>query len=86
MPDGGVDFGRDGSARCLGAFPGRDLRCAEEWGSGCLSRARVICSRKTVIPRIFIVEYWTIIVYYDQAFKSANSQEMFSTGVNGIDL
>ena len=30
MTDGGVDFGRDGSARYVGAFPGRDLRCAEE--------------------------------------------------------
>ena len=28
--DGGVDFGRDGSARYVGAFPGRDLRYAEE--------------------------------------------------------
>ena len=32
MADGGVDFGRDGSARNVGAFPGRDLRCAEERG------------------------------------------------------
>ena len=38
MTDGGVDFGRDGSARYVGAFPGRDLRCAEERGSGCLPR------------------------------------------------
>ena len=30
MTDGGVDFGRDGSARYVGAFPGRDLRCVEE--------------------------------------------------------
>ena len=47
----GVDFGRDGSERYVGAFPGRDLRCTEERGSGCLSRARVVCARKTVIPR-----------------------------------
>ena len=36
MTDGGVDFGRDGSARYVGAFPGRDLRCAEECGK-CVS-------------------------------------------------
>ena len=32
MADGGVDFWRDGSARNVGAFPGRDPRCAEERG------------------------------------------------------
>ena len=32
MTDGGVDFGRDGSARYVGAFPRRNLRCAEECG------------------------------------------------------
>ena len=51
MTDGGVDFGRDGSVRYMGAFPGRDVRCAEERGSGCLPRARVVCAQKTVIPR-----------------------------------
>ena len=29
VPDGGVDFGRDRSARYVGAYPGRDLRSAE---------------------------------------------------------
>ena len=29
MVDGGVDFGRDRGARNVGAFPGRDLKCAE---------------------------------------------------------
>ena len=38
--DGGVDFVRNGSARNVGAFPGRDLRCAE-----------VPLAWKTVIPR-----------------------------------
>ena len=38
VPDGGV-------------YPGRDLRCAEERGSGCLPRARIICARNTVILR-----------------------------------
>ena len=51
VPDGGVDFGRHGSARYVGAFPGRDLRCAEERGCGCLPRARIICAQNTVIPR-----------------------------------
>ena len=32
MTDGGVDFGRDGSARYVGAFPGGDLMCTEERG------------------------------------------------------
>ena len=32
MTAGGVDFGREGSARYVGAFPGRDLRCAEKRG------------------------------------------------------
>ena len=39
MADGGVDFGRDRGAQNVGAFPGRDLRCAEsrcsESRSGC---------------------------------------------------
>ena len=62
VTDGGVD-GRDGSARYVGAFPGRDLRCAEEHGSGCLPLARVVCARKTVIPRTDNIDvYWTIIV------------------------
>ena len=63
MTDGGVDFGRDGSVRYVGAFPGRDLRCAEEPGKWVSSPARVLCARKTVIPRTTnIVVYWTIIV------------------------
>ena len=63
MPDGGVDFRRDGRARYVGAFPGRDLRCAEECGSGCLPQVRVVCARKTVIPRMDNINvYWTIIV------------------------
>ena len=63
MTYGGVDFGRDGSARYVGAFPRRDLMCAEERGSGCLPRARVVCARKTVIPQTDnITVYWTIIV------------------------
>ena len=63
MPDGGVDFGRDGSAWYVGAFPRRDLRCAEERGSGCLPRARIICALKTVIPQMDNIKvYWTIIV------------------------
>ena len=51
VADGGVDFGRDGSARNVGAFPGRDLRCAEERGKWVFPRARVPIARKTVIPR-----------------------------------
>ena len=63
MTDGGVDFGRDGSARYVGAFPGRHLRGAEERGKWVSSRARVLCERKTVIPRTNnIVVYWTSIV------------------------
>ena len=65
MHDGGVDFGRDGSARYVGAYPGRDLRCAEERGSGCLPRARTICARNTVIPRTdincLILDYYCIL-------------------------
>ena len=64
----GVDFGRDGCARY--AFPGRDYRCAEERGSGCLPRVRIVCARKTVIPRTNNIDV------YNPAFKSANSQEM----------
>ena len=52
MTDGGVDFGRDGSARYVGAFPGRDLRCAEESGSGCLPRARVVCAGQIILMYI----------------------------------
>ena len=51
MADGGVDFGRDGSARNVGAFPGRDLRCAEKRGKWVFPRARVPLARKTVIPQ-----------------------------------
>ena len=69
-PGGGGGFPKpcDGSARYVGAryvgaFPGRDLRCAEERTSGCLPRARVACARKTVIPRTDNINvYWTIIV------------------------
>ena len=55
MIDGGVDFGRDGSACNVGAFPGRDLRCAEERGKWVFPRARVPCVWKTVIIRTSIV-------------------------------
>ena len=60
---GGVDFGRDGSTQNVGAFPGRDCRCAEEhgkWvypGRECLVRVRRLFPR-----RILIVVYWTVIV------------------------
>ena len=30
VPDGGVDFGRDEGARYVGAYPRRDLKCAEQ--------------------------------------------------------
>ena len=49
MTDGGVDFGRDGSARNVGAFPGRDLRCAEERRKWVFPRGRVPLARKMVI-------------------------------------
>ena len=42
VTDGGVDFGRDGSAQNVGAPPGRDLRCAEERGKCVLPRARML--------------------------------------------
>ena len=51
MADGGVDFGRDGSARNVGAFPGRDLRCAEEREKWVFPRVRVPLARKTVISQ-----------------------------------
>ena len=51
MADGGVDLGRDGSARNVGASPGRDLRCAEERGKWVLPRTKNVIARKTVIPR-----------------------------------
>ena len=63
VTDGCVDFGRDGSVRYVGAFPGRDLRCAEEHGKWVFPRVGVPCARKTVIPRTNInFVYWTIIV------------------------
>ena len=41
----------------------RDLRCAEERGSGRLPRVTVVCARKTVIARTNNIDvYWTIIV------------------------
>ena len=40
VADGGVDFRRDGNARNVGAFPGRDLRCAEERGNCVYPRAK----------------------------------------------
>ena len=46
-----MDFGRDGSERNVGAFPGRDLMCAEERGKWAFPRARVPFARKTVITR-----------------------------------
>ena len=61
MADGGVDFGREGSARNVGAFPGRELRCAEERGKWVFLRARVPLAR--LFPgRTLIVVYLTIIV------------------------
>ena len=63
MADEGVDFGRDGSARNVGAFPGRDLRCAEERGKWVFPRARVPWRGRRLFPeRTLIVVYWTIIV------------------------
>ena len=65
---------------------------------GCLPRARstsgeVFPGRELYVRgiqlfpgRMLIVEYWTIIVYCNHAGLSANSQEMLSTSVNGIDL
>ena len=47
VPDGGVDFGRDGSARYVGAYPRRDLKSAEVG----VFHGRDICARNTVIPR-----------------------------------
>ena len=53
MADGGVDLGRDGSARNVGAFPGRDLRCAESARKVGVSPgdSTFILAWKTVIPR-----------------------------------
>ena len=51
MTDGGVDFGRDGSARYVGAFPGRDLRCAEERGKSASSPGkRPLCAEDSYSP------------------------------------
>ena len=60
VTDGAVDFVRDGSARYVGAVPGRDLRCTEERGSGCLPRARVVCALIPWTDNINV--YWNIIV------------------------
>ena len=55
MTDGDVDFGRDGSARNVGAFPGQDLRCPEERrklvypGRECLVRGRRLFPRQLLI-------------------------------------
>ena len=58
MTDGGVDFGRDGSARNVGAFPGRDLRCAEECGKWVHpGRECLVCGRQLFPGRILIVVY-----------------------------
>ena len=65
MPDGGVDFGRYGSAWYVSAYPGRDLRCAEV---GVLPGRKLYEHGIQLFPgRILIVEYWTIIVYCNQA-------------------
>ena len=55
---GGVDFGRDGSAWYVGAFP--DERCAEV---GVFPGRELDVRGKTVNPRTDNINvYWTIIV------------------------
>ena len=54
MTHGVEDFGRNGSARYVGAFPGRDIRCVEERGTLVDPGARVPYARKTVIPQTSI--------------------------------
>ena len=70
MPDGGVDFGRDGSAQYVGAYLRRVLRCAAERGIevGVFPGRELYVRRIQLFPgRLLIVEYWTIIVYCNQA-------------------
>ena len=58
MTDGSVDFGRDGSARNVGAFPGRDLRCTEERGKLVYPGRECLVRGRRLFPgRIFIVVY-----------------------------
>ena len=45
------EAGSRGGSRNPVPVPGRDLRCAEERGSGCLPRVIIICARNTVISR-----------------------------------
>ena len=55
VADGDVDFGRDGSARNVGAFPGRDLRSAE---SGCFPGREYLERGRRLFPgRTLIVVY-----------------------------
>ena len=58
MTDGGVDFGRDESARNVGAFPGRDLRSAEKRGKWVLpGREHLVRGRRLFPGRTFSVVY-----------------------------
>ena len=58
MTDGGADFGRDGSAWNVGAFPGRDLRCAEEHGKLVYPGRECLVRGRRLFPgRILIVVY-----------------------------
>ena len=50
MTDGGVDFGRDGSTRNVGAFPGRDLRCVEEHGKWVYPGESALCAEDGYSP------------------------------------
>ena len=62
MADGGVDFGRDGSARNVGAFPGRDLRCAEERGKWVFSPGEsTLCAEDGYSPD----EHYCCILNYN---------------------
>ena len=85
MADGGVDFGRNGSMRNVGAFPGRDLRCAEESGKWVFPQAKVPLAWKTVIPRTnincVILNYYCIITWL-----KCQIVEVLSTCMNVIGL
>ena len=53
MADGGVDFGRDGSARNVGSFPGRDLRkVGVSPGESVFKRGRRLFPGRTLIVYI----------------------------------
>ena len=67
MTHGVEDFGRNGSARYVGAFPGRDLRCAEERGQLVdPGRECLMCGRQLFPGRVLIM-YIELLCYDNPA-------------------